>query len=38
MQTISGIHYNFSLSPELWAALGITDQDQITEQYFCAHP
>ena len=34
MQTISGIHYNFSLSPELWAALGITDQDEITNQYF----
>ena len=34
MQTISGIHYNFSLSPELWAALGITEQEDITQQYF----
>ncbi|MEM9620836.1 MAG: glutamate--cysteine ligase [Pseudomonadota bacterium] len=34
MQTISGIHYNFSLPSQLWAALGYQTQDEITEQYF----
>ncbi len=34
MQTISGIHYNFSLPEEVWQALGITDQTEITAAYF----
>ncbi len=34
MQTISGIHYNFSLPPQLWEALGIRGQDNITSSYF----
>ncbi len=34
MQTISGIHYNFSLPDELWTALGVDNQDTITERYF----
>ena len=34
MQTISGIHYNFSLPDALWSALGFTDQSQITDAYF----
>ena len=34
MQTISGIHYNFSLPDHLWQALGITTQQQRTEAYF----
>ena len=34
MQTISGIHYNFSIPDTLWAALGKTTQDSRTEAYF----
>lgn len=34
MQTISGIHYNFSLPDSLWQALGIHTQDERTRAYF----
>lgn len=34
MQTISGIHYNFSVPEVLWQQLGITNQEQITAAYF----
>ncbi len=34
MQTISGIHYNFSLPQAAWPALGIHTQDEITRSYF----
>jgi len=34
MQTISGIHYNFSLPDELWEALDIPTQDGRTAAYF----
>lgn len=34
MQTISGIHYNFSVSESLWRALGITNQAGRTKAYF----
>ena len=34
MQTISGIHYNFSIPNALWQRLGITEQQQRTEAYF----
>ncbi len=34
MQTISGIHYNFSLPESAWPMLGINDQDGITAAYF----
>ncbi len=34
MQTISGIHYNFSLPDDAWTALGVTSQDQRTDAYF----
>ena len=34
MQTIAGIHYNFSLPDELWSALGVHDQEQRTHAYF----
>ena len=34
MQTISGIHYNFSVSDEVWQQLGITTQKQKTDAYF----
>ncbi|MGB0996676.1 MAG: glutamate--cysteine ligase [Pseudomonadales bacterium] len=34
MQTISGIHYNFSVPDALWQHLGITKQTQRTEAYF----
>ena len=34
MQTISGIHYNFSVPQTLWQTLGITTQDQQTAAYF----
>jgi glutamate--cysteine ligase len=34
MQTISGIHYNFSVPHRLWRLLGITTQNQRTEAYF----
>ena len=34
MQTISGIHYNFSIPDVLWEALGKTTQDSRTEAYF----
>lgn len=34
MQTISGIHYNFSVPDALWQALGKTSQDSQTEAYF----
>ena len=34
MQTISGIHYNFSVPDDLWRRLGINDQDQKTDAYF----
>jgi glutamate--cysteine ligase len=34
MQTISGIHYNFSLPEHLWQALGITTQSARTAAYF----
>ncbi len=34
MQTISGIHYNFSLPASVWPTLGIHSQDEITRSYF----
>lgn len=34
MQTISGIHYNFSVPEELWSALGKSDQQSQTDAYF----
>ncbi len=34
MQTISGIHYNFSIPDHLWHALGINDQAAKTDAYF----
>ncbi|MEZ5595295.1 MAG: glutamate--cysteine ligase [Pseudomonadales bacterium] len=34
MQTISGIHYNFSVSEELLSTLGWMDQDARTDAYF----
>jgi glutamate--cysteine ligase len=34
MQTISGIHYNFSLPEAAWKSLGITTQDEQTAAYF----
>ena len=34
MQTISGIHYNFSIPDELWSHLGVTTQDERTAAYF----
>ncbi|WP_298444637.1 glutamate--cysteine ligase [uncultured Ferrimonas sp.] len=36
MQAISGLHFNFSLPPQLWPALGIAQDDQaaITDRYF----
>ncbi len=34
MQTISGIHYNFSVSDEVFASLGIRDQESRTAAYF----
>ena len=34
MQTISGIHYNFSLPEPLWQALGINTQEARTAAYF----
>lgn len=34
MQTISGIHYNFSLPDALWPLLGCHDQDAIDRAYF----
>jgi glutamate--cysteine ligase len=34
MQTISGIHYNFSLPEPLWEALGIQTQAARTDAYF----
>ncbi len=34
MQTISGIHYNFSISDDCWFKLGIKDQDSRTQAYF----
>jgi glutamate--cysteine ligase len=34
MQTIAGIHYNFSLPESLWPLLGIDDQDGVTNAYF----
>ena len=34
MQTISGIHYNFSLPQSLWETLGLPSQDQQTVAYF----
>ncbi len=34
MQTISGIHYNFSLPETAWPVLGIHHQDDITAAYF----
>jgi glutamate--cysteine ligase len=34
MQTISGIHYNFSIPDQLWQALSINDQVAKTEAYF----
>lgn len=34
MQTISGIHYNFSVPEEVWSQLGIHDQADITDAYF----
>lgn len=34
MQTISGIHYNFSLPDKLWQALGIETSAQKTAAYF----
>lgn len=34
MQTIAGIHYNFSLPDPLWSALGCPDQDAVNAAYF----
>ncbi len=34
MQTISGIHYNFSLPDSAWTTLGIHSQEGITRAYF----
>ena len=34
MQTISGIHYNFSVPDDLWQRLGIDNQEQKTAAYF----
>lgn len=34
MQTISGIHYNFSVPDTLWQRLGINSQAQKTKAYF----
>ena len=34
MQTISGIHYNFSVPDDLWQRLGIGNQEQKTDAYF----
>ncbi len=34
MQTISGIHYNFSIPEHLWQALNIADQSLRTRAYF----
>ncbi len=34
MQTISGIHYNFSLPSSMWQVLGLTTQSQQTDAYF----
>lgn len=34
MQTISGIHYNFSVSDELWRILGVRNQTERTAAYF----
>ena len=34
MQTISGIHYNFSVPARVWQSLGITSQAAQTEAYF----
>ena len=34
MQTISGIHYNFSLSEECWQKLGFNDRYARTQGYF----
>ena len=34
MQTISGIHYNFSVPDTLWQTLGVQTQQQVTERYF----
>ena len=34
MQTISGIHYNFSVPDSLWQTLGVTSQTEITANYF----
>jgi glutamate--cysteine ligase len=34
MQTISGIHYNFSLSDSMWDALGVHTQSERTSAYF----
>lgn len=34
MQTISGIHYNFSLSDACWEQLGYSDQESRTRGYF----
>lgn len=34
MQTISGIHYNFSVPEALWQTLGVEGRDEITAAYF----
>ncbi|MET0379318.1 MAG: glutamate--cysteine ligase, partial [Spongiibacteraceae bacterium] len=34
MQTIAGIHYNFSIPELLWPILGHRDQDAVTDAYF----
>ncbi len=34
MQTIAGIHFNFSLPTTLWQQLGVNTQDDRTEAYF----
>jgi len=34
MQTIAGIHYNFSLPDSLWSVLGYHDQDAVNDAYF----
>jgi glutamate--cysteine ligase len=34
MQTISGIHYNFSVPDRVWQSLSITSQEAQTEAYF----
>lgn len=34
MQTIAGLHFNFSLPDSLWTQLGVTNQEERTNAYF----